>query len=62
MPNCYVIALLDCCRELIQIQSNTRGRGDDVADIDTGGYLLEDAKTDFNYIVTYGCPPSDGTP
>ena len=41
---------------------NTRGRGDNVADIDTGGHILEDAQTDFNYIVTYGCPPSDGTP
>ena len=51
----YVIAVLDCCRE--KLPEATRGTGEDV-NIDEG----DEPGRDFNFIVTYGCPPSDGTP
>ena len=58
MRGSYVAALLDCCREKLPVLQ--RGGGDNAGDNlemndDTIG-------RDMNYIVTYGCPPSLGTP
>ena len=52
MENSYVVALLDCCREILP--EATRGGG---------GVAGEDeVDDDMNFIVTYGCDPNKTTP
>ena len=49
----YVISVLDCCRE--KLDKLMRGASDAVM-------KYEEDFDRFNFIVTYGCAPSQGTP
>ena len=54
----YVVALFDCCRERM-VPGASRGAGADTAgmlDVETN---METAE---NFIITYGCPPTEGVP
>ena len=54
----YVVALFDCCRERI-VAGATRGAG-----TGEGGTmdLCANAENDENFVITYGCPPTEGVP
>jgi hypothetical protein len=56
----YVIALFDCCRERI-IAGATRGVN---VEDDDGLAAASDQIPDSheNFIITYGCPPTEGVP
>ena len=56
----YVIALFDCCREKIS-QEATRGMG---AEEDDGLAAAAESMSENheNFIMTYGCPPTEGVP
>ena len=56
MDGCYVVALLDCCRE--NLSESMRGGGGNAGDQD----MMIDAESNINLLITFGCPPSDGTP
>ena len=56
----YVVALFDCCREKLPVES-TRGLGN--------GSIADDVDEDFlnltnqeNLVITFGCQPSSGVP
>ena len=52
----YIIALFDCCREKID-DGATRGLG---GVVDEGAVI--GPVTHENFIITYGCPPTEGVP
>ena len=56
----YVIALFDCCRERL-VAGATRGTG---ADEDDGLAAATEALPEYqeNFIITFGCPPTEGVP
>ena len=54
----YIVCLFDCCRERMQ-PGAARGPGTEVSgmlDVPTS------AETEENFIITYGCPPTEGVP
>ena len=56
----YVVGLFDCCREKMAAATQ-RGLGANSAgiiDVSGGG----NAETQENFIMTYGCPPTEGVP
>ena len=57
----YVIALFDCCRERITSQAQ-RGLVSDDDDSPYGGAGLVQPESHENFIITYGCPPTEGVP
>lgn len=66
MKGTYVIALLDCCREKLDSTKwrGTSNKADLSPDLEAL-FAAQDAiqqRHDCNYLVTYGCPPSQGVP
>ena len=58
----YVMALFDCCREKIS-KKETRGLtegGDEEDMFNPTGMVVPESQE--NFIITYGCPPSEGVP
>jgi len=53
VKNCYIVGLLDCCRQQVKMDA-MRGVEEE----------LGEKKEDFgvNFIMTWGCPPSSGVP
>ena len=56
----YVMALFDCCQERI-VTKAARGLGEDEEnEFDSPGFNLPERQE--NFIITYGCPPTEGVP
>ena len=53
----YVVALFDCCRERF-VAGATRGAGSEANTFD----VCAKAEADENFVITYGCPPTEGVP
>ena len=53
----YVMALFDCCREKI-VSQETRGLGSEEEE----AFIMDIPESHENFIITYGCPPSEGVP
>ena len=52
IPKAYVVALLDCCRE--KLSEAMRGGNTEQP--------AEEEEEGMNLVITFGCPPSSGTP
>ena len=60
MDGSYVMGLFDCCRERIVAEpSRGGGEADDDGMAAAGNSLPEQQE---NFIITYGCPPTEGVP
>ena len=55
----YVIGLFDCCREKMAAATQRGLGGASAGVIDVSG---GNAETQENFILTYGCPPTEGVP
>ena len=56
----YVVALFDCCRERIIAEKQRGVIADEDDAIATAGMVLPESHE--NFIITYGCPPTEGVP
>ena len=66
MKGTYVVALLDCCREKIDLTKwrGTSNHADLSPDLESL-FAAQDTiqqRHDTNLLITYGCPPSQGVP
>ena len=63
MQCCYVIGVLDCCREKIRRdQMAMRGLGGEDEDDEDDQLFGQPKDATENFIITYGCQPTDGVP
>ena len=67
MEGVYVMALLDCCREKFKSEewrgiNSEAPISEDVATLIQAQSINKKNHLNSNYIVTYGCPPSQGVP
>ena len=60
MDGSYVMGLFDCCRERIPAEPSRGGGEVDDDGMAAGGNSLPEQQE--NFIITYGCPPTEGVP